>query len=388
MSIAAAGRLPDVAPVRIAHVVNSLDVGGGERFLVDLCLNLPRDRFAPEVVCLFRPGSLAGVLEARGIAVRSLGLRGTGVRLDAYRTLARALRAGAFAVVHTHLQEGCWYGLPAAALAGIPVRVAHLQNVRPEGSPKLRLLDAAALRFAHAAIGFSAEVVEHHRRRLRYPASRLHLVHNVIDDRRFRPPPDRDAARAALGLAPAHVAVVNVASLTPQKGQAQLLVAARAVRERFPGVRFLLVGDGLERARLETLRRDLGLEEHVVLLGKRDDVPAILAASDVFVLPSRWEGLSVALLEAGLAGLPAVVSDLPANREVVQAGTTGLVVPVDQPDGLAAAVCTLIDDPELRRRLGRAAKRRVVERFLMDASVQKVTRIYDELLRERRPDAG
>jgi glycosyltransferase involved in cell wall biosynthesis len=166
--------------------------------------------------------------------------------------------------------------------------------------------------------------------------------------------------------------VGNVARLVEQKDQRALVEAAPAILERFPDARFVVVGDGPLRAELERRADGLPFE----LTGARDDVPELLAGFDVFAFPSRFEGLCLAVIEAQAAGVPVVATPVGGIRETVVDGETGLLVPVGDAAALAAAVCRLLEDPELSARLAAEARSRVRERYSVEHMVEQTLRLY------------
>jgi glycosyltransferase involved in cell wall biosynthesis len=173
--------------------------------------------------------------------------------------------------------------------------------------------------------------------------------------------------------------VVTVANFKAHKGHDYLFQAAARVRQEFPHVRFVLVGQGPLEAEIRALVQRRGLEGTVLFAGHRSDVPRVMSASDVFALASLHEGLSIALLEAMAVGTPPVVTDVGGLAEVVTSGRDGLVVPPRQPDELASAIGAMLRDPELRARLGRAARRRA-SNFDIRSSVERAEAVYSRLL--------
>ena len=208
------------------------------------------------------------------------------------------------------------------------------------------------------------------------PGERIVSIPNGID-----PGPEivRDLARLRR---PARVMFVG--RLHPQKGVDVLLRAAAALRARRPqqDVRFELVGDGPSRVELIALGRDLGLDGQVRFHGDRDDVATLLGAADVFVLPSRAEGISNALLEAMAAGLPVVATAIPGNTDVISDGRDGILVEAEDPASLADGIERLLDDGDLRARLGREARRTIASRFTIDRVADRYRELYEELIDE------
>jgi len=182
--------------------------------------------------------------------------------------------------------------------------------------------------------------------------------------------------------------VLAVGRLTEEKGMDVLLRALPQVVKRFPGVRVRIAGDGDLRDQLMALSRRLGLDECVAFLGFRRDVPALMAQADLMVMPSRWEGLPIALLEAVAAGLPVVASAVAGIPEVIADGETGWLVAPDDPEALAAAISDALLDPCEARRRAQLAHARARADFSIEATVARVDRLYQELARARGIAAG
>ena len=190
----------------------------------------------------------------------------------------------------------------------------------------------------------------------------------------------RQSVRAELGVPDDEVLAMTVAGLRWPKGYDVLLPAARATLDRGAAVRFVAVGDGTLRQDLEALHASLSLDEHFVFLGEREDVPRLLAAADVFVIPSRQEGLPLALMEAASSGLPIVATDVGELPNVLTSGINALIVPAEEPQALADALMELVNQPELRMQLGSAALE-LADRFDVRRCVREVESVYDELVR-------
>jgi glycosyltransferase involved in cell wall biosynthesis len=198
-----------------------------------------------------------------------------------------------------------------------------------------------------------------------------HVIYYGIDLPRFR-----NAKPAINREGPV---VGNVARLVPQKGQRFLLDAARLILERHPETRFVFVGEGPSRTDLEAQARAAGIDHQVLLTGERSDVPAWLASFDVFALPSLYEGLCYAVIEAQAAGVPVVATPVGGVRETVVDHETGLIVPPEDPKALAEAICWLIEHPLEARKLSNEAARRV-ERFSKEKMVEQTLSLYERRL--------
>jgi glycosyltransferase involved in cell wall biosynthesis len=269
----------------------------------------------------------------------------------------------------------------AASLAARRPLVVTLHNLVP---PDLPLAARAALRAAllcarqiiavSAAVARSARTVA--------PAGRVAVVRSGVDVAAFAPgtPDERAAARAALGLAGCQPAVLCVARLSPEKNVGGFLEAAAIAARRAPGARFLVAGGGPLGPTLRYQIECLDLSGQARLLGRRDDVPRLLAAVDVLCLPSREEGLGLAVLEAMAAGLPVVATNVGGVPEVVAAGETGLLVPPGDPAALAAALAALLTAPDRARAMGAAGRARAAERFTLRHMVAATHAVYARAL--------
>jgi len=217
------------------------------------------------------------------------------------------------------------------------------------------------------------------------PASRLVLMPYGIPLAELDTPLNRKEARKRLGLSGGGLVFGAVGRLEEQKGHVYLLAALPALMREIPDLTVLLVGEGREQERLKRQVRDLGLERTVRFLGTRRDLPEIFRALDLFVQPSLWEGLPLALLKAMGAGLPVVATRVSGSREVIGDGVNGCLVAPGDPEALARVLLELARQPEARRRLGAAARRTVAAQYSLDAMLTRLEELYLELWRRRNP---
>jgi glycosyltransferase involved in cell wall biosynthesis len=192
-------------------------------------------------------------------------------------------------------------------------------------------------------------------------------------------PAEKIGKRLEVGLPLDSPVVTTVCRLTEQKGIPHLLRAAKALLPEFPEAVFVVIGDGPLKTRLEALAASLGLPSSLRFLGARDDVWDLLQASDLLVMPSLWEGLPVALLEACACGVPAVASGVGGIPEVVEHGVNGLLVPPGDEAALASAIASMLSSRERRLRMGREARRKVEERYSTDRIGRAIAGLYRDL---------
>ena len=366
---------------KVLHVIGSMQTGGAERFLAEYAKGHDRSCYEPEVCCVLSPGSFADSVAASGVPVHVLG-RNSRFDLRAIVTLARIIRRGRFDVVHNHNFTAVMAGLPASILgrARAVVRTEH-NVVHTPGLARRYLSRAAALR-EDAQIAVSAAVKRAHTECGRIPRGRFVTVLNGVDDERLVPGADRASVRRELGLSDDAIVCLNIGSLTKQKNRCNLLDATARLSD-IEALRVLVVGSGPEKEDLEALAGELGLSGRVLFLGQRLDVPDLLAASDIFVLSSDWEGLPITILEAMATGVPCVATAVGGVPEELTDGVSGLIVEPGLPGALADAIRALARDPELRTRIASAARDEFERRFRAEQMVRQTEALYDMALSGR-----
>lgn len=378
------------ARIRILQVLASGAVGGGTTHLASLVGGLDPERFEVHVACS-DDGPLLGDLERLGIRVHRVPMTRK-INLLAIFRLAAIIRRERIAMVHFH---GTRAGLPACLAACLTMRpriyTVHGWSFHTRGSALLeslaRMLEGGIARMSHRVIcvGESDRSLGVRLGILGERQSRV--IHNGVQPEAFRTPTEDGAAvRAELGVPDGCLVVSLFGRLTVQKGQTTFLEAATRLSAQ--DVRFLLVGDGEDREKLEQQVAALGLTDRVIFTGFRSDVPRLLSASDVVVLPSLWEGLPICLLEAMAAGRPVIASAVDGSVEVVVPGQTGLLVPPEHPEALASAIAFLLEHPQARERFGASGRERVRLRFSLSEMLRATGAIYLELASPRAMKGG
>jgi glycosyltransferase involved in cell wall biosynthesis len=332
------------------------------------------DRFEPHAVCLRQSGACLALVKERAASIvefRSNGFHrpATWRQMNAF---ARWCRATGIAILHTCDFYANVFGLPAAALAGVPVRIGSRRELNPDKSVAKIALQRAAYAAAHRIVANSSAAA----RRLRregVPGSKVRVIANgVALDRFIEHAPASDRLR-----------VITVANLRHEKAHEVLIAAASALLASHPGIEFLIVGDGPRKAELEAMVRTRGLTTTVSFLGQRNDVPALLGSSHVFVLPSRSEASPNSVIEAMASGLPVVAAATGGLLEIVEHEKTGLLVRADDVQGFVRAIDRLLTDRELAHRIGSAARASIAARYSFDRMVHAFEDLYVSELRHR-----
>lgn len=370
----------------LLYVTDTEGFGGAEGYLRTLLLHADTSRFRLGLALPPRAATrpLADVAEARGGAVAALeGVHREGLDPRRIRAAYRLFRRLRPSVVHFVLPSPrrSAEAVIGAALARVPVRVATFQLVTPV--PRFAGLPGA-LRAANRALQYRtlthAVAVSRGNRTLlveQYgvPAGRLALIPNAVDAARFAPREPDPAYRAHWGVPPGAPLIGIFGRLSRQKGHRALFEAMPLVWRALPEARLVVAGAG----ELETELRALAGQDRagrIRLLGQLDDMPAALAAADVVALPSLYEGMPFAALEAMAMARAVVASEVDGTREVVDHGRTGLLVPPSDPPALAEALLRLLGDPGLRAEMGRAARARVLERYEQREMLARTFALY------------
>lgn len=384
--------------MRLTYMIDSLAPGGAESSLAALAPELVAAGVALDVVCLHDRAGMRQQLVEAGASVTCLG--GPPRRLSWVRGAARHLREKQPDLVHTTLFEADVVGRIAARLTHIPV-VSSLVNVPygPEhlADPRLRwwkvrgaqavdVMTARGVRRFHAITGHVADVMAG---RLRIDRASIDVIPRGRDPVALgiRTAERRLCARAMLGIAEDEFLVFAAARQAHQKGLDLLVEAFPRILEGGRRARLVLAGrEGDATPTIEKRVSQLGLEVSVKQLGVRTDVPEIMCGADVFVLPSRWEGLGSVLIEAMALETPIVASDLPAVREVLADNETALLVAPERPDLLAGAMANVIGDPERNAKRVKMARARFLSRYTIAAVASQTLAFYDRALGTAQSD--
>jgi glycosyltransferase involved in cell wall biosynthesis len=354
---------------------DTLNIGGTEGQFVEVACRLNRSKWDIHVTCLRAEGPMRARLEAAGVQAWSCG-RGS-LRLPrsamAVLGLVRYLRAHCIRLVHSFDFYSNILGVPAARLAGVPVVIASQRNLGLQRSRLQGRVHGKVLRLARYVLVNSEAVAEWVKCERVVESERIVMIPNGVDFARF--------AHTRVGWRQSTcVTVGTLANLRPEKGVGDIIRSFALVRERCPGTRFVLWGEGSLRPELERLVHELRLGQMMELPGATAVPELALRGLDIFVLPSLSEGFSNALLEAMATGLPVVATCVGGNLSLVEDEETGLLVPPGDPASLAKAVIRLIEDPALAAKLAVRGQDRVRAEFDIDRMVARFDALYERAL--------
>ena len=380
---------------RLLVVTESLGVGGTESHLIRTLPRLAASGWSVMTFCLTERGERAEQVEAAGVEVcaspRLAKRKGLFLRYPAHVALATnklywLMRRWRPEIAHFYLPGPYLIGAHVAIAARVPVKIMSRRSLSDyqRNWPLVARLERRLHTRMDAVMGNSKAVV----RQLieeGVPESKVRLIYNGIEASRALP--DRAEARRALGIADDTLAGVVVANLIHYKGHRELVRGlSHLEQELHSDWRILVAGrDHGIRAELEALAAARGISHRIQFLGEYSDIPGLLAAADFGLLTSREEGFSNVILEGMAAGLAMIVTDVGGNAEAVVHAETGFVVSPRNPKAISDAIITLARDPEARKRLGAAARKRVEEEFSIDKCVKAHVDLYEDMLDQAEP---
>jgi len=364
--------------LRVVTLIDTLSsAGGAERVAASLAIGLDPERFE-RTVCATRAAKEFTARRVRAAGVRVVSLdRRSAVRLWDWRPLVSLLRREQIDVLHSHLfGSNVWGGVLGRA-AGVPVIVAHDHTWSFEGEPIRRFVDREVIaRLADVVLAVSRE---DRRRMIEIEGLDPRVVRFLPNGIAAAPPAPVHDVRAELGIPPKAPVVVAVTVLRPQKALGVLIDAAALLGPKVPGLRVLIAGRGTERQALERYVNERGLEHVVSFIGLRRDVPDLLAAADVAVSSSDYEGSPISIIEYLAAGKAVVATRVGGVPDIVEDGVHGLLVERRDPVALANALERLLRDPALRAEMGARGRERQQREFTIEAMVGRVEELYEEL---------
>ncbi len=369
---------------RLLLLTDEMEVGGTQRQIVHIAAQLDRARFEPTVLFFRNPSFFVDELQQAGVKVIQVPKRGRVDPKFVWR-LARELRRGRFDVMHCFAFSGELWGAIARGLLPRAARPALISSVRGtyewysrwHWAVKRRVSEQSSRVVANSHMG--AQYACH---QMGLPAQAISVVHNGVQ---LPPPrePSGGGLRSQLEVPASALLLLFVGRLVDHKDLPTLMRAVARLRDGACLAHLAIAGDGPLRAEIEALIDQLKLRDRVHLLGQRDDVPDLIAAADVVVLPSVREGLSNVILEGMMGGKPVVASRAGGNVELVEHERSGLLFDIGDDAGLAQAFMRLANDAVLRARLGAGARDRALNHFSIPSMVKAYEKTYREVVRER-----
>ncbi|MDI6773072.1 MAG: glycosyltransferase [bacterium] len=390
--------IPPAEPIRVVRIIARLNIGGPALHVIHLQTGLDPARFRQVLITGSEnpgEGSLVGLARARGVdlteiptMVADASLRGRDLR--ALAAIVRVLRRIRPHIVHTHTAKAGFLGRVAARLAGVPVVVhtfhGHILShyYGPLQTRGLRLMERGLARLTDRIIAVSDQV---RRDLLDFGVGRPEQIAVIPLGLDLGPflvcEAHRGGFRAEIGARPGERLVGIVGRLFPVKNHRLFLEAAALLAREMPAVRFAVVGDGVLRGDLERLAASLGISDRMVFTGWRYDLPRVYADLDALAVSSNNEGTPVAAIEAMVAGVPVVATRVGGVPDLIADGETGLIVPPNDAEALAAALHRVLTNAALAESLAAGARAFVVSRFTVQRLIADTEALYLDLLRQK-----
>ena len=362
-------------PVKVVYIIDNLRIGGAQQVFDYLIANLPTERFEPTLINLRRDTDMAIELRASGVDVRSLGL--SKFSPGAVPALRSAIREIEPDIVHTNLDFSNTFAAGAALAEGVPVVIRHDQSGCLSRGRSYFIKRALAERLVGAGAHTIAisENVKAFNKAIGVDPATVTVIHNGVDPDRFAPAPGAIVA----GL-PDGPKIGFVGRIIRRKGLQYLVEAAPRILARVPEARFIVIGDGPRRRKIERQVNAAGLASSFVFLGYQQDTTAFYAAFDVIVVPSTFEPFGLVTIEAMATGRPVVASAVDGIAEIIEDNISGLLTPPGDSRQLADKILRLLLDPQLAADIGDRARVRVTDFFSTQAACRQIVELYERLL--------
>ncbi|HPI67527.1 MAG TPA: glycosyltransferase [bacterium] len=349
--------------IKIYYVLGPLNYGGAERMLVDLIKNLDKKIFLPKVFCLREKGTLAQELINSGIEVVVIPKKNK-LGFDTLKILTKIFKQEKPIIIHTHLFIGDTWGRLAAIFARVPTIFSTEHNINHDENIFKRLIKLILSLFTHKIFAVSQAVKDYSHKKDGINAQKIKVIYNGIDTAKF--------IQTEFNFNHKNPIISCIGRLEEQKGQKYLILAMTEIIKKYPGARLWLVGNGSQQKNLKAQTDKLNLKNSVELLPATPDVKAILQKTDIFVLPSLWEGLGIVLLEALAALKPVVASRIAAVDEIIIDNQTGLLAEPKNSLDLANKIICLLENPNLAKELATNGQKMILENF----NLKKMTSLY------------
>ncbi|MCP5004621.1 MAG: glycosyltransferase family 4 protein [Planctomycetes bacterium] len=362
----------------VLHLVEDLSIGGLERVLATIAVNLNREKYRVCVWCLREGGFFANKLTDTGIEVKIVHIYTARNPANIYR-LYRLFKLHRFDIIHTHAYSAGTIGRICAFLTRTPVIIAHNHSTYEHHNKYHHIIERILSHITDKIICVSDMVRRFAIEIERVDSGKLLTIQNGIDEVCPVPKTTTSRLRKELDIPVNHSVICTITHMEQHKGVIYLIKSASLLLQSKKEITFLLVGKGSLKEKLRKLCVDLGINKHVIFTGERIDIPGILSLTDIFVLPSIREGLGLSILEAMSLGKPVIATNVGGIPEIVSDGITGTLVPPGDPEALYNAMNELLGNIEKQKTLGYNGKKICNESFNSQTMVSRIEELYDTL---------
>lgn len=372
--------------INILFLLLSLNVGGTEKHIYDLVLNLKKEKFNPLVCCLYDLGSIGVRLvnNTEGVKVYHNLIRNKWDMAGIWKLIGILKNENIHILYTINSPLTQFWGTILVKFTGVAALVTRVAATKPIFHGKRRkIVNKLMLRFVDKVIAQANSHKEYLISHEGFQPWKVEVIYNGVELKNFTSPINMLSIRRALGI-PADALVIGiVARLRPEKGHLIFLQAARKIINVLPQSHFLIVGDGKERKKLEEITQELEIQSNVHFLGIRSDIPQIISLFDVAVLTSNpvVETFSNAILEYMAASKPVVATNVGSTSELVIDGETGFLIPFNDSDTLANAILRLLKDGGLAKKMGEVGREKIKERFTVQKMIAKYESLFADLVK-------
>ncbi|MGB9715901.1 MAG: glycosyltransferase [Thermodesulfovibrionales bacterium] len=371
--------------IRILEIYTNSNIGGVQQHILSLLKEYNREIVSPLFCCFGKKGEIGVEIEKLGIDCIFLDRpKYKRFSLSIIIDLYNLMKKKEINVVKTHNYYANLYGRLSALMAGVPVKIASVQidYHRKDKSIIRRIVNNLLSKITDKVVAISESVKMDILKYDHVPEDKVTVIYNGIDGDRFSGI-EKNLIRSELGISPETLVIGTVGRLVFQKGHQYLLEAISKLKGRIPRLMLLIVGDGRLKDELKDYAKALNISQDVLFLGNRRDIPEILSAIDIFVFPSLWEGLGMALIEAMAAGKPIIATDIPPIREIVNSEKVGILVPPKNSNAIADSIEFLFHNKNFAENLSNAARERVFTTFHIKTTARQYTELFENILRSK-----
>jgi len=359
--------------IKIVYLINSLALGGAEKLLLDICRLIDKDKFEVFVCTVNGSGPLYSQFEKLGINLKIFQKKSK-IGLNVIGQIYKFLKEIKPQIVHTHLFAGDTWGRIAAIFARTPIIIVTEHNLNLDEGFIKKLIKLILSWFTDKIIAVSEGVRDYSIKIEKIKADKLEVVYNGIDLEKF-------AFRGYKPIDLANVKAGVVARLEKQKGHQYLIAALPLILKKYPNLILNIIGTGSLEHELQSQIENLNIKDKVIFRGAQLELDKILEQMDLFILPSVWEGLGIAILEAQAVGVPVLASNVGGVKEIVIDKKTGLLFEPKDPQGIFEAVDNLILNPNLQKEIVDNAYNQVIKKFSLDQMIKAYTDLYLNLIK-------
>lgn len=363
--------------ITILYVINQLGIGGAERQLINLAQNIDDKKFQPIICSLSANVKLAEELNPK--VILEVIPEVSDPDLTRFWKISKLITKYQPAIIHSYLFVANMWTRLVGLTNNIPVIISE-RNSNENKAIWMRVIDRLLAPYARCLIANSESGANLAIKRQEISTDRVYIIHNGIDLTPFNHLKNKEMARKIYGLRVDQPVIGIIGKLYPQKDHDTFFKAISILVERWPNLITLCVGDGPRKEELKSLAEKLKLRNNVIFLGNRLDIPDIMAAVDIIVSSSAWEGMPNVILEAMAASKPVVATSVGGVPEIIEDGKTGYLTPPNSPTLLATSISKLLLNPYLRQIVGRDGRQFVEKQFSIEKMVKDTEKIYYEIL--------